>query len=219
MKLFCKPIKIVIVSENQIIEAADNYFSLSELSQIQSFKQRIIYCKNHLGNPIGNGSSRTVFQINDEKVLKLAKNNKGIAQNYNETDRLIQSYNIAPKIFDYSDDDTYIVAEYVLPAKPQDFKECLGMTFDDFCDFVIQISSIYDRSNNHYRKYDTESFEKIIENNKWLYNFYIYMTDYQPPYGDLIRIQNYGMVNRNNKPEIVLLDAGLTEQTYNEYYK
>lgn len=45
------------------------------------------------------------------------------------------------------------------------------------------------------------------------------MTDYQPPYGDLIRIQNYGMVNRNNKPEIVLLDAGLTEQTYNEYYK
>lgn len=34
-----------------------------------------------LGNPIGNGSSRMVFQISDERVLKVAKNAKGIAQN------------------------------------------------------------------------------------------------------------------------------------------
>lgn len=39
------------------------------------------YCVKMLGEPIGNGSSRAVFQIDDTRVLKLATNIKGVAQN------------------------------------------------------------------------------------------------------------------------------------------
>lgn len=56
-------------------------FSFETLTSLSSYKKRIAYCKQMLGQPIGNGSSRIVFQISDERVLKVAKNQKGIAQN------------------------------------------------------------------------------------------------------------------------------------------
>ena len=51
------------------------------LDEIRSFRGRFKYCTEHLWNAIGKGSSRAVFQIDDEKILKLAINNKGIMQN------------------------------------------------------------------------------------------------------------------------------------------
>ena len=56
-------------------------FSTAMLSQLSSFNQQVQYCTEQLGSPIGNGSSRTVFQIDDKRVLKLAKNSKGLDQN------------------------------------------------------------------------------------------------------------------------------------------
>ena len=87
--------KKIIINENQekllgikLQEAALDSFSLQELSNISSFRGRVQYCRQMLGFPIGNGSSRITFQIDDEKVLKLAKNEKGIAQNETEWDPL-----------------------------------------------------------------------------------------------------------------------------------
>lgn len=82
---------------------------------IPTYAGKVRYCKRHLGFPIGNGSARIVFQLDDEKCLKLAKNRKGIAQNGAE--------------YDSADDDSWIVTEYVLPAKQKDFKQCLGILF------------------------------------------------------------------------------------------
>ena len=137
MKIFCKiPKNTFIVSENQIKqinEAMNDTFSYEELGNIRALSKRVAYCKQHLGNPIGNGSSRMVFQIDDEKVLKLAKNQKGIAQNNVEADWGAQNYGVLPNLYKVADDDSYLVTEYVLPAKPQDFQVCLGMSFEDFC--------------------------------------------------------------------------------------
>lgn len=79
--------KTIIISQKQkemLKEAMDNEFSFEKLSSINSFRGRITYCKQHLGEPVGTGSSRMAFQMSDDKVLKLAWNNKGIAQNTNE---------------------------------------------------------------------------------------------------------------------------------------
>ena len=86
MKIFCKiPKNTFIVSENQIKqinEAMNDTFSYEELGNIRTFSKRVAYCKQHLGNPIGNGSSRMVFQIDDEKVLKLAKSKRNSTKQY-----------------------------------------------------------------------------------------------------------------------------------------
>ena len=58
---------------------------LKELNNINSFANRIKYADNNLTR-IGGGSGRIVYELNDTKVLKLAKNQKGVAQNNVEFD-------------------------------------------------------------------------------------------------------------------------------------
>lgn len=199
-----------------ISEAMDDTFSYDELTSLTSFASRIRYCKQHLGMPIGNGSSRTVFQIDDDKCLKLAKNSKGLAQNGAEFDWYAQTYDIMPKIYDSSDDNSWIVCEYVLPAKANDFKVCLGIDFKTFQQFVFKSYSQYHRS---YSEMSDEQFENLLENNEWLNQLYSYMCDYQVPCGDLVRIANLGMVQRYGEPQIVILDSGLTQQIWDDYYR
>ena len=227
MKLLCKiPKHIVIVNESQIKdilnEAMNDTFSFDELDNINVISKRVAYCKQHLGNPVGNGSSRMVFQIDDEKVLKLAKNQKGIAQNSVEADWVAQNYGVLPTLFKVADDYSYIITEYVLPSKAQDFKQCLGMSFNDFCEFVKKCYISYAGRRESFgvsSTIDDDKFSEMLENNEWLDQFYTYLSDYQPPVGDLLRIANYGLCQRDGQPEIVLLDSGLTQQVWDEYYR
>lgn len=220
--------KLVIrTNENKIrhiTEAANNQFSTEYLSQIPSYRQRALYCRQNLGEPIGNGSSRTVFQIDDQRCLKLAKNGKGIAQNELEGEYYKQSFDCFPKIFDQDDNSSWIICEYVLPAKPNDFQHCLSISWDDFQRFII--STCYSYADNKtrqtltmYEKMDDEEFANLLDTNEYLYEIYNYIVDYQAPYGDLIRISNYGITRRYNQDYIVILDHGLSEQIYNDYYK
>ena len=78
--------KILPIFEGEInkIEISEEYpkdFDLNQFKSIKSFKGKVLYAKEKLGNPIGMGSSRVVFRVDDNKVLKLAKNPKGQAQN------------------------------------------------------------------------------------------------------------------------------------------
>ena len=47
---------------------------LPEFRNIKSFNGKVKYAKERLGTPIGSGTGRIVFDIDGEKVLKLAKN-------------------------------------------------------------------------------------------------------------------------------------------------
>lgn len=202
-------------------EAMDEEFSFDELSSMRNFSQMVRYCKSHLGMPIGNGSSRMVFQIDDEKCLKIAKNEKGVAQNSAEYDWYAQSYGIFPNLYNSADDGRWILVEYVLPASKKDFKVCLGIDFNVFQEFVAKCYKSY--SNQKYARYmnpsiSDEAFEQMLENNEWLEQLYTYMSDYQVPFGDLQRLSNIGLVQRSGKPQIVILDSGLTQSIYDEYY-
>lgn len=198
-------------------EAAFDDFNVEQLRQIKSLKGREQFCRRMLGKPIGRGSSRLVFQISDEKVLKLAMNRKGLAQNAAEADWGAQRYGVLPTLFEDDDNGWFIVTEYVLPAKEDDFEYCLGITFEEYCQFVIFAFNQYSR-----RKYqcsmENSRFQELLENSEWLEKLYGYLTDYQPPFGDLTAINNLGLCNRNGEAEIVILDSGLTNEIWNEYY-
>lgn len=205
------------VIKRYINEAMDDTFSLDELSSLRSYAARVRYCKQHLGYPIGNGSSRIVFQIDDEKCLKLAKNEKGIAQNEVEYDKYAETYDVTPALFECDNDSKWIVTEYVLPAKAQDFKECLGIDFRTFQNFVICANNCYARRPSSTDMSD-EQFCELVDNNEWLDNLYHYMSDYQVPCGDILKLANLGMVMRHGEPQIVILDSGLNQDVYERYY-
>lgn len=198
-------------------EAMDDSFSLEELSSIGNYNRRVKYCREHLGMPIGKGSSRIVFQMDDEKVLKLAFNEKGVAQNDVEFDWGAQNYGVMPKLYDKDDDDAWIVTEYVIPAKKEDFKKCIGIDFHDFCRFVGETERQY-KPKGRCRIMDKQEFETYLEKYDWLQKLYYYMCDFQPPAGDLVSLRNYGMALRDGKPEIVILDSGLNDEVLKDYY-
>ena len=81
------------------------------------------------------------------------------------------------------------------------------------------ISFYYSGEMDCYNQLSDEEFSKMCENNEWFESLYNYMADYQLPCGDLQRLANLGMVLRDGQPQIVILDSGLTQQIYDEYYK
>ena len=81
------------VLKESIEEAYPESFNMETFKSLRNHAERNRYAAEHL-QKIAAGSSRIVYKIDDEKVLKLAKNDKGIAQNETE----IQSVSSTPPI-------------------------------------------------------------------------------------------------------------------------
>lgn len=223
--------KIVITEKQERViksfilsEAMSDEFSFDTLKSLKTFRDRKNYCDKYLGFNVGSGSSRLVYQLDDEKVLKLAKNEKGIAQNEQEYSFGQEKFvDVTPHIFNEMCDIvkfTFIVSEYVLPAKEKDFIELYGINFNTFISVINTVSVWYGRKRSLGTKVlSDEEMEYLQEENPDIKEFVDYVSNYQPPIGDMLRLANYGMVMREGSPQIVLLDSGLSDEIYNKYYK
>lgn len=200
-----------------LYEAMMDGFSFDNLKG-KSFADKIKYCKQMFGGQIGGGSSRIVFQIDDQWVLKLARNNKGVAQNQEE-------YRIAADLYatslsvnvdeKRSDTENYewLVSEYVLPAKQQDFKQCYGIDWKDIVSFIEDLT----RGGQH----EGDFFDKYSENEDatdLLNELHDYYANFDSSIADACRICNWGLTNRNGYPELVLLDTGASMDVIRKYY-
>lgn len=210
------------ILKNKILDEAIGFgFSLGYLKTLNSFKKKLEYCKEYLGFPIGRGSSRICFQLDDERILKFAYNKKGIAQNEEEFRLCNDSFaTITPNVFhELSDTEnfTFIVSEYVLPAKESDFDAICGVDFTTFTHVIKTVESWYNpRVRSRYLT--DEDVEQLCNDSDDIREFVDYISNYQPVTGDMMRISNYGIVSRNNQACIVLLDSGLTQEIYNNFY-
>ena len=210
----------------ELNEAAMPEFNLQTLSSIKSFAGKLKYCKQMLGPSFGSGSSRIIFEIDDNKVLKLAKNQKGLAQNEFEDDTSRYS-DVVVKVFDCADDYSWLVEENCIPAKEKDFERILGMPFETFCDLVKHSFNRYCQNWRQANTYTLSPIEcdrllnQLYEQDEYGFipQLFSLMGDYQLPWGDLTRISTYGMVNRNGEPEIVVIDSGLSEEILDTYYR
>ena len=223
--------KIVITEKQERViksfilsEAMSDEFSFDTLKSLKTFRDRKNYCDKYLGFNVGSGSSRLVYQLDDEKVLKLDKNEKGIAQNEQEYSFGQEKFvDVTPHIFNEMCDIvnfTFIVSEYVLPAKEKDFIELYGINFNTFISVINTVSVWYGRKRSLGTKVlSVEEMEYLQEENPDIKEFVDYVSNYQPPIGDMLRLANYGMVMREGSPQIVLLDSGLSDEVYNKYYK
>ena len=215
--------KKVFLQKNQytkLFEAQMEGFDINALDSMP-FCKKIEYCKKYLGFPIGNGSSRICFQLDDNKILKLAKNKKGIAQNEEEY-RKGSSYDILPQIFDADTRNYYwLISEYVLPSKAADFKKVTGYSWTVMKAFITTVASYYSK---YYRPYlSDDDMEKILDydsaNSNVFSDLYTFITDFGDNVGDYLRLANWGMTLRNGEPYMVILDSGLSDNIYKQFYK
>ena len=211
---------------SELNEAAMPGFNLQTLSSIKSFAGRLKYCKQMLGPSFGSGSSRIIFEIDDEKVLKLAKNKKGVAQN--EFEEQTSRYgSMVVHVFDCDDNYMWLVEENCVPAKEEDFERLIGLPFETYCDLIRFYYNRYCRNGRQTYLFTmtTDEADALVDR---LYNedddgfvprIFNLMGDYQLPFGDLTRISTYGMVMRDGSPELVVIDSGLSEEILNTYYR
>lgn len=191
-------------------------FDIEELQKIRTWAGKKRYLENCLPK-LGSGSGRVVFLIEPTKVIKLAKNDKGVAQNEveaslkNDTD----NYPVLAQVLDYDDENYFWVKmEVAKKLDTKSFKEATGINWKDYS----KAMQYYDWDQRGIGRYWDQIPENVQEN-----DFFQDMTQAAGNlglvYGDLHSPRNFGIVERDGKKEAVLIDIGLNQNVYDDYYK
>lgn len=247
-----KLIKIKESQQKRLFEAYREGFSFDELAVLgndafvddkETAKRQFEYCRKWLGEPVAQGSSRCIFMLSDNLVLKLAngKYEAGKAQNRLECQLYEDTQSpLLVRIFGNDDNYTYIICENVIPARPIDFEKIIDMPFYnryynqrnseyseyfenprgnfekvsyDVYDIVCYLEANYCVGEGYYSK----DIEMYLRKNPWLKKLKEFIMKTQ--IGDLTKPENYGIVNRDGNPMIVILDAGMNMENWEGYYR
>ena len=191
---------------------------LSELLNIKSFAGRIRYANEQLIR-IGGGSGRIVYNIDDEKVLKLAKNTKGIAQNEAEANAgyYRDTQHIVTKIFDNENNYSWLISEKAKKVTEKRIKELTGISSLNDLHFYLKNFISQNKGGSDIFGQKDEIVE-LLNENEFVQDLLNFVNDYSQETGDMGRPSSYGEVLRDGQPTIVLTDYGLNDEVYNTYY-
>lgn len=207
------------ILETMLGEEYPTNFNMAHFKTLKSFRQRVAYCQENLQR-ISSGSSRIVYKIDDEKVLKLAKNQKGITQNNVEIEysQYGDLEDIVAKVFDSDENGLWVEMQLARKVTPSIFRNVTGFDFNDYSKVI----------HNHYMDASGKGGPKNtvspqltdrMWNTEWSYEILNFIGNYGIPAGDLMRLSTYGLVKLNGKDHIVIIDYGLTNDVYASYYR
>ena len=185
-------------------------FDFEEFRKIGSFAGRIKYAQSKLLGKVGRGSGRAVFRVDDEKVLKVAVNHLGVAQNEAETDWGTQEYDVVAKVFEFDPENTWLEMEIAKKTTLPRFQEITGVPFRELTQWLFYI-------DNYNDKMPREQQDKM-RGNEFVQNLTMFIQDYGYPIpGDFIKPNTYGEVLRDGRPAIVVIDFGYNSNTSDVY--
>ena len=234
--------KTIFITEEQaklINEALNQTFSIDTLKSTnwKNGEEIIRYCEQCNMYQNGAGVGRTVFQIDDEKVIKIQKSNTDTPdQNLSEVKAFQKCDNkmkeFVPYIYDYDRNNKnplWIISEQVLTATYADFQKILGIDFGSY-NGEHNIRQMK-RDLEDYSKYDGKTVNKFsvnlmdfldaygdgdldmysfaIKKNPWLQELVNILDKGIAFYWELEIIENWGLVTRNGQPKLIILDSGI----------
>ena len=204
--------------ENMMVdEDYPSTFDMEHFATLTKFAERVRYCEEHLKR-ISSGSARIVYMIDDTKVLKLAKNQKGLAQNEVEIQWGQDSYfgSILAHTFMYDQNDLWVEMELARKVSKKDFQRLTDCTIEEMYDYLRNFNEI-NRGKKPIFRMDPELKERLDEN-EFVSAIVDFMSSIDAPAGDFGRLNSYGIVQRGGQDDIVLIDFGLTNEVYQTYY-
>lgn len=185
----------------------DRFPLLKELSEIKDFDERVEFAKERW-DCLGEGSARAAFQYSDKAVLKVALNDKGIAQNGTESSPKMQTP-CTSRILAADGAMKWLLFENNKTITEKQFASITGMKFSEYCDALWQVfdnNSDY-KNLKHSDEIRSNPFFKcvcklVMENDLLL--------------GDLTsgKISSYGEVDGR----VVIRDFGLTREEWAKQY-
>lgn len=207
-------------------EYNDDVFDWDVFNNLKTYHDRKEYCVKHLGQPIGSGLSRDVFEVDDHTVLKLGNINSRSNRNEYAIFKKEENNILIPKVYGKSEDYSWIWVERVIPTNENNiddvFVKVLGVPYfpskesgDKFTGMYPSVYGFinwYDYTYNGYERAmrPNDKTEKIYQtwakNHKWFKDL-INLMEYGNPLE--FHANNFGLVLRNGKPQIVVTDMGL----------
>jgi len=204
------------VYESTYLEETDypEGFSVEEFKALPGIKQKLSYVNSKL-EKLGTGSSRVVFRVNSGTVIKVAKNAKGIAQNDTEID-IGNGSSVTARVFDSDPEGGWLEMESAVKKNfATIFKAYTGYTFKDFG------YALYYKAQEHKGRGMSETnkayFQKVFES-EFFNEVMDLVGNYDMPTGDLARPSSWGWVERDGQKLPVLIDFGLTQSVFDQYY-
>jgi hypothetical protein len=219
----------LFINENVIDENIENYvnkpiskFNYEYFKSLKSFSARKKYCNATLFRLTTAGSSRDVYHLTDQYVLKLAKNKLGLIQNDRECGLGRDKYfeEIVSKVYDCDPDDLWVISENAKKITPQQFFSITGLNIKElsnYFDYKYKYTTGY-KLNSYEQNFVNEYEEKNSEN-EYLHILIELIDSYEILSGDMGKINSYGVVNRNGKQELVLIDYGLDRDDFKTHYE
>lgn len=189
-------------------------FDMEHFKALTSFKARMDYCQAHLAR-IGGGTGRMVYQIDDQTVIKLAKNAKGVAQNKAEDNGYIrQTYDhIVTNVLDRHPDHLWIESELAKKITRNRFKQLSGGVSID--DVGMWMRNYEQRRNGNSPFFGLDvDVEEAISNNEFFSDIANMANEMNMRYGDFGSLSSYGEFNG----ELRLVDYGLSSDVYTTHY-
>jgi len=200
-----------------IIEDYPTTFDMAHFKSLNKFSERVRYCDLHL-KKISSGSARIVYMVDDTKVIKLAKNKKGLAQCETEIQWGNERYHssILAKTLDFHEDNLWVEMELARKVKKSDFKRLEGF---DFGEYGRYLTNFYQENNGRRAIFGVDPKEEaILDESEFVNSVKDFMQNTDSPAGDLARLNSYGIVTREGSDSIVIIDFGLTGEVYSTYY-
>jgi len=182
---------------------------LKNIEEMDTYIARKEYAEKKLSH-LSSGSSRIVYLTPSKTIVKLAKNDKGIAQNKAEANPEMKS-KFLNKILSSSKDGIWIEVPYLNKITEKDFEEMTGLKFEDFGESIRY--ALKEVSGNTDKK-KPKNFAEVEKS-----DIYKELKDIGDKFklmpGDIARISSWGAKDGNP----VLIDAGLTADVFADFYE
>lgn len=182
---------------------------LKNIEKLDTYTARKEYAEKNLDH-LSSGSSRIVYKSPDDTIIKMAKNDKGIAQNKAEANPKMES-KFLNEIISHADNYSWLETHYLDKITEKDFKEMTKLDFEDFGDAIKY--GLKDVSGSTDKK-KPSSFNKV-ERSEIYKEMKRIGEKFKLMPGDIARISSWG--TRNGTP--VLIDAGLTKEVFSDFYE
>jgi len=200
-------------------------FDINQFKDLPSYAAKARYLRSHGLDKLGAGSSRAAFIADNDTVIKVAKNKKGLAQNRVEAN--ISSDDFMPAnaplalVKDHDPDYVWIESERARRAKPTDFQSIVGYPMKDVIKTVRELVDNYKDKRQPVASYwylkDRELFDQLSET-PFITDLVDIIVNHDLEMGDIDRISSWGVVNRNGSQQLVLIDYGLDDQVWKQHY-
>lgn len=226
------------IFNDPLLDKVGQTFSVNTLKTMywQNASELMLYCDYCNLLCLGEGANRKVYQIDDQHVLKVEKYLSNNSQNAREVDIFRhcnqEEKNFLPQIYDWDKNHTqplWIISEQVLTATYADFPKLLGFDFGSYTSSadITQMKQDMETYSKYpgktinsfsinlmdflesYGDNDLSLYQSEIANNKWLQNLKKILDNGVVNYWELEIIENWGIVHRNGKTQLVILDIGI----------